>query len=151
MSWNFQHAYITETVMPTFAWACCENDDRITKDLLYGKLVQGNRPRGTAQLRYKDIWKRDLKALGIDLNRWETLTSECSAWRQALHHGLSQFEETLVQQAEAKRQFQKQPNRGAGQGTYCICLQCRRHCHSRIGLLSHTRRCSKSSIQSTLP
>ena len=38
----------------------------------------------------------------MDLNRWETLTSEHSAWRQALHHGLSQFEEILVQQPEAK-------------------------------------------------
>ena len=61
-----------------------------------------------------------LKALGIDLNRWETLTSECSAWRQAVHHGLSQFEETLVQQAEAKRQSQKQQNQGAGKGTDCM-------------------------------
>ena len=37
----------------------------------------------------------------MDLNRWETLTSELSAWRQAVHHGLSQFEETLDEQAEA--------------------------------------------------
>ena len=78
-------------------------DGRIPKDLLYGELVQGKRPRGRPQLRYKDICKRDLKALGMDLNRWETLTSEHSAWRQVVHHGLSQFEETLVQQAEAKR------------------------------------------------
>ena len=77
-------------------------DGRIPKDLLYGELVQGSRPRGRPQLRYKDICKRDLKALGMDLNRWETLTSERSAWRQVVHHGLSQFEETLVQQAEAK-------------------------------------------------
>ena len=79
-------------------------DGRIPKDLLYGELVQGNRPRGRPQLRYKDICKWDLKALEMDLNRWETLTSEHSAWRHAVHHGLSQFEETLAQQAEAKRQ-----------------------------------------------
>ena len=79
-------------------------DDRIPKDLLYGELVQGNHLRGRPQQRYKEICKRDLKALEMDLNRWETLTSERSAWRQAVHRGLSQFEETLVQQAEAKRQ-----------------------------------------------
>ena len=118
-------------------------DGWIPKDLLYGELVQGNRPRGGPQLCYKDICKWDLKALGMDLNRWETLMSEHSAWRQAVHHGLSQFEETLVQQAEAKRQSR---NQGAGQGTDCICLQCGRDCHSRIGLLSYTRCCSKSSI-----
>ena len=82
-------------------------DGRIPKDLLYGELVQGNRPRGRPQLQYKDICKADLKALGIDLNRWEILTSERSTWRQALHHGLSQLEETLVQQAEAKRKSSK--------------------------------------------
>ena len=70
-------------------------DVRIPKDLLYGELVQGNRPRGRPQLRYKDLYKQDLKALGMDLNRWETLTSEHSAWRQAVHHGLSQFEDPL--------------------------------------------------------
>ena len=82
----------------------------------------GNRPRGRPQPQYKDICQLDLKALGMDLNRWESLTSEHSAWRQALHHSLSQFEETLVQQTEAKRQSQNQQNQGAG--------QCGRDCHS---------------------
>ena len=107
-------------------------DGRIPKDLLYGELVQGNRSRGRPELQYKDICKWDLKALGMDLNRWETLTSDRSAWRQVVHHGLSQ-------QAEAKRQPQKQQNQAAGQGTDWICVHCGRDCHSRIGLLSHTR------------
>ena len=59
-----------------------------------------------------------------DLNRWETLTPEHLAWRWAVQHGLSQFEETLVQQAEAKRQSRKQQNQGAGQRTDCISPQC---------------------------
>ena len=101
-------------------------------------------------MQYKDICKWDLKALEMDLNRWETLTSERSAWRQVVHHSLSQFEETLVQQAEAKRQSRKQQNQGARRGTDCICLQCGRDGHSRISLLSHTRCCSKSSIQSMI-
>ena len=71
-------------------------DGQVPKDLPYGELMQGNHPRGKPQLQYKDICKWDLKALEMDLNRWETLTSEHSAWRQAVHHGLSQFEETLA-------------------------------------------------------
>ena len=79
-------------------------DGWIPKDVLYGELVPGKHSRGRPWLRYKDIRKQDLKALGMDLNRWKTLTSEHSAWMQAVEHGLSQFEETLIQQAKAKEQ-----------------------------------------------
>ncbi|KAJ7326648.1 hypothetical protein JRQ81_016407 [Phrynocephalus forsythii] len=72
------------------------------------QLVQGKPPRGRPQLRYKDICKRDLKALGMDLNRWETLTSDRTVWRQEIQHGLHKCEEAFVQQAEGKRQAQKQ-------------------------------------------
>ena len=60
------------------------DDGQILKDLRYGELVQGKRPTGRPLLRYKDVCKRDLKALEIDLNRWETLASDRSAWRQAV-------------------------------------------------------------------
>ena len=83
------------------------DDGRIPKDLLYGELAQGKRPTGRPQLRYKDACKRDLKALGIDINGWEILASERSAWRQAVQEGLSEFEETLAEQAEIKRQTRK--------------------------------------------
>ena len=126
-------------------------DGLIPKDLLYGELMQEKHSRGRLEVRYTDICKWDLKALGMDLDRWETVTSESSAWRQVVQHGLLHFEETLVQQAKAKRQSRKQQNQGAGQETDCICLQCGRDCHSRIGLLSHIRRCSQTFIQNTLP
>ena len=132
--------------MSTLAWACCENGWWLhSKISPVWRISAGKAPQRIPLLRYKDICKQHLKALGMDLNRWETLTSEQSAWRQAVQHGLSQFEEALVQQAKAKRQSQNQQNQGAGQGTDCICLQYGRDCHSWIGLLSHTRHCSKTS------
>ncbi|KAJ7345197.1 hypothetical protein JRQ81_001147 [Phrynocephalus forsythii] len=122
-------------------------DGRIPKDLLYGELVQGKCPGGRPQLRYKDSCKRDLKTLGLDLNRWETLTADSSAWRKKIQHGLLLFEGILVQQDEEKRQSRKQRHLGARQGTDCICPQCGRDCHSLIGLFSHTRCCFRTSIQ----
>ena len=43
-------------------------DGRIPKDLLYGELQHGTRPRGRPNLRFKDVCKRDMKALNIDIN-----------------------------------------------------------------------------------
>ena len=59
-------------------------DGRIPKDHLYGELAQGKRPTGRPQLRYKDICKRDMKALSIDPNTWETAAAERPTWRQAV-------------------------------------------------------------------
>lgn len=44
------------------------DDDRISKDMLYGDLAQGKRPTGRPHLRYKDVFKMDLKTMGIDTN-----------------------------------------------------------------------------------
>ena len=41
-------------------------DGRIPKDLLYGELAAGSRRTGRPQLRYRDVVKREMKAVGID-------------------------------------------------------------------------------------
>ena len=46
-------------------------DGRIPKVILYGELAVGKRPRGHRQLRYKDVCKRDMRALEIDPKSWE--------------------------------------------------------------------------------
>ena len=39
---------------------------RIPKDIMFGQLKDGNRPKGRPRLRYKDVVKRDLKKTDID-------------------------------------------------------------------------------------
>ena len=36
------------------------------------------------QLRYRDVWKRDMKELSIDENKWEELATDRSKWRSYL-------------------------------------------------------------------
>ena len=119
------------------------DDERIPKDLLYRELVQGKRPTGRPQLRFKDVCKRDLKALNIDQNNWEATALRRSAWRQTVQNGLSNFEETLAQQHREKRMRRKAAAHADRPASDFVCVLCHRDCHSRIGLVSHTRRCTR--------
>ena len=78
-------------------------DGRIPKDLLYGELATGKRPTGRPQLRFKDVCKRDLQALGIKTDSWEVTATDRDAWRRTVKKGLSQYEEIQRVKAEEKR------------------------------------------------
>ncbi|KAI8515730.1 hypothetical protein Bbelb_065430 [Branchiostoma belcheri] len=67
---------------------CRMPDGRIPKDLLYCELASGTRARGRPHLRFKDVVKRDMKDMDIDINTWETLTSSRTLWRQVVKKGL---------------------------------------------------------------
>ena len=56
---------------------CHMQDGHIPK-VLYGELVTGKRLTRHPQLRYKDICKHDLKALGIITNTWEAAAADRS-------------------------------------------------------------------------
>ena len=56
--------------------------------LLYAELVQGKLPTVRSQLCYKEVCKRDLKALSVDLNTWEAIVSDRTAWRQMVQKDL---------------------------------------------------------------
>ena len=120
------------------------DDGRIPKDLLYGELVQGKRPRGRPQLRYKDVCRRDLKALNIDGDNWEETAHERSAWRETVQRGLSIYEEALAQQWDERRARRKTAAWADRPASQFSCALCHRDCHSRVGLASHARRCSGS-------
>ena len=115
-------------------------DGRIPKDLLYGELATGKRSTGRPQLRFKDVCKRDLQALGKNTDSWEVIATEIYAWRHTVKLGSSQYKETQLVKAEEKRLHKK---------TVCVasrpaftCSKCDRDCHSRIGLHNHNRRCT---------
>ena len=82
-------------------------DGRIPKDLLYGELVEGERPKGRPLLRYSDVCKRDLKALDIDVDSWETLASDRVSWKRTLKSQLPIGEAKWKEKCAEKRARRK--------------------------------------------
>ena len=85
-------------------------DDRIPKRVLYGQLASGNRTTGRPKLRFRDVVKRDMKAVDIGLTTWESLAADRSSWRRSLIEHLKVGEEKLSRAAMVKRARRKQTN-----------------------------------------
>ena len=117
------------------------DDGRIPKDLLYGELAGGARPRGRPALRFKDTCKRDLRSAGINTETWESLAGDRGAWRAAAHGGVVLAETERTERAEQRR-AKRQASSTALAATPHVCPSCSRDCHSRIGLHSHSRKCN---------
>ncbi|KAK3864573.1 hypothetical protein Pcinc_029756 [Petrolisthes cinctipes] len=77
-------------------------DGRIPKDILCGELATGQRSIGRLQLRYKNVCKRDMKALDINTNSWEDLAADRTSWRSTLHRQLLIGEEKFSTVAAEK-------------------------------------------------
>ena len=120
-------------------------DGRIPKDLLYGELAEGERPTGRPLLRYSDVCKRDLKALDIDVDSWETLASDRVAWKRTLKSqlpiGEAKWKEKCAEK-RARRKANAAANEVPQPASCFICPNCARDCKAHIGLYSHLRKCT---------
>jgi hypothetical protein len=56
-------------------------DGGIPKDLIYGELKMGKGSRGRPLLRYRDVCKRDMKDINIDLVTWEQEAIDRVSWK----------------------------------------------------------------------
>ena len=124
------------------------DDGRIPKDLLYGELATGSRPVGRPALRFKDVCKRDMKNCDIDPSTWEAAAADRSTWRATIKTGTQIADQKKVKQWEERRdqrQQRSEPTALPSQDVVFICSKCDRNCHSRIGLFSHSRRCSQQA------
>ena len=122
-----------------------KQDGRIPKDLLYGELVSGKRARGRPQLRFKEVCKKDVKALDMDVSGWEDLAQDRPRWRHELTHRLSRGEKKLRLVSEEQRTRRKNSEQAPLVATPFQCCHCGTDCRSRIGLHSHSRRFPSSN------
>ena len=58
--------------------------DRLTRQVLYSQLPDGQRSRGRPRLRYKDTIKRNLKKRDIYTNSWKSLALQRDVWRDTV-------------------------------------------------------------------
>ena len=84
---------------------------------------------------------------------WETVVTECAAWKQTVQQGLPRYEESLGQLNGTKRSRKKARSQGGRRASDYICAQCGRGCHSRISLTSDTWCCNRAltTTQSAYP
>ena len=124
------------------------DSSRLPRAVLYGELSTGSRPLGRPRLRFKDVCKRDMKQAGMDHNNWEDAAKERGVWRQMVETGTRRAEERHISLLKAKRQKRKLREAApcptpVPDPSPFVCANCRRDCHSRVGLFSHSRRCNK--------
>ena len=120
-------------------------EGRIPRDLLYRELASGKRPTGRPQLRYCNVVKHDMKAVGINTESWESLVANRSKWRGALTIQLKVGEEKLTQADTDRWACRKLNGSSKKTETEHKCNFCNRDCHSRISLYSHRRQCSNQT------
>ena len=59
---------------------CRMEDGRILKDLLFGQLATGSRPRGRPHLRFKDLCKRDLLDYELNPAELQSHATDRASW-----------------------------------------------------------------------
>ena len=138
------HAALSERRLRWLGHVQRMDSGRIPKDLLYGELAEGQRSKGRPKLRFKDVVKGDLKHCSIDPNSWEGQAGDRSAWRLAVRQGTLWAESERRESAVEKRSRRKQRQQQLQQPSSFTCDKCGRDCHSRVGLHSHSRRCSST-------
>ena len=107
-------------------------DHRIPKQLLYGELAEGKRKVGGQKLRYKDVQKRHLKSMNIDVNSWEQLAEDRNSWRRSLHAGKEVVQRKIRAASDLLHYRRHNP------GTV-PCPDCDKSFHTERGLLQHHR------------
>ena len=101
-------------------------------------------PVGRPKLRFKDVCKRDMLATSLPIGNWETHAADRGEWRSVCSRALQVGETRLKAEADerrAKRKVAAKKSASAQAASDYICGRCDRVCRSRIGLLSHERKC----------
>ena len=116
------------------------DDTQIPTDLLYGELTTGKRNVGRPYLRFRDVWKRNMRPCNIDPNTWEATATDRAAW--SCKAGLAQVEQNIMALNDEERSRMKENQQMDHSVIYdvpaFICEAYSRICRTRAVLTTRT-------------
>ena len=125
-------------------------DERIPKQLFYGELDRGKRPRHKPRKRYKDNLKSVLKDTGIDFNNWEEIALDRAEWRKTVKQGCRSLHNQRIERAELKRDLRKGKTENLPDiSSHWKCETCGRFLLSKAGYINHLKshqRCPTANL-----
>ena len=84
------------------------DDNRIPKQMLFGRVDSGNRAKGSPKLRFKDKCKSSLTRCKINEQTWEKLAEDRAAWKASVTVGTKHHENTIFSDLKAKCKKRKE-------------------------------------------
>ena len=116
------------------------NDDRLPKQLFYGELASGKRPRHKPKKRFKDCLKNTMKDLDINHEIWEETARNRAAWRTEVKKGCKSLCTKRTQRAKLKRDLRKgnMENLPSDSANW-KCESCGRILLSKAGYVNHLK------------
>ena len=125
-------------------------DERIPKQLFYGELARGKRPRHKPRKRYKDNLKSVMKDTGIDFNNWEEIALDRAEWRKTVKQGCRSLHNLRIERAELKRDLRKGKTENLPDiSSHWKCETCGRFLLSKAGYINHLKshqRCPTANL-----
>ena len=128
------------------------SDDRLPKQLFYGELANGKRPRHKPKKRFRDCLKNSMKDLDIDHDNWEETARNRAAWRTEVRKGCKSLCNKRMQRAKLKRDLRKGniENLPSGSANW-TCETCGRILLSKAGYVNHMKSHQRNPPARTVP
>jgi hypothetical protein len=116
------------------------SDDRLPKQIFYGELANGKRPRHKPKRRFKDCLKDTMKVQDIDYNNWEETAMNRAKWRTEVRKGCKSLHQKKTERAKLKRDLRKGNTENLPSDSACWkCETCGRVLLSKAGYVNHLK------------
>ena len=115
----------------------CMEDNRLPKQLTFGKLASGKRKQGRPLKRFKGCVKASISHAEITPKELEPCAHDRTGWRALTRYAMDTFEERCRTQIKKAWERKKALANAPGNPGLFPCPHCPRTCKSRIRLHNH--------------